>query len=412
MQPYGNWVVINGYGRCWQPTVVINDPSWQPYCNRGSWVYSDCGWYWNSSYAWGATFHYGRWFRAPNYGWCWYPDNVWAPSWVTWRYSNNYCGWAPLPPRTTYQAGVGIVYNGGGVSVGFGFGLGANCFSFVPTKYFCNPNPRNYCVAPGQVTQIYNNTTVINNFNVNNRKIVNNGIAVGNIATATHTPIHQVPVRDIHGGGGHGGHGQPANHFGNAPGANHDNFSGNNPRPSRTDIAGPSRTPSANHNQPVASNPRSQFNNATDQRQPPRNQMATTVPPRSTRQPDSRAPVTAQNQVGTMPNRNVAPVNNYFAQANQNRTQPQGTPRSSGMPNITVPQRNPVTVTAPYRPAIGANYRPATLPPVQTSVANNRQLTPSPTGNKTARLATTQPAQPQSGGRGAKPKSAANNEEQ
>ncbi len=370
LQPYGNWVVINGYGRCWQPTVVINDSSWQPYCNRGRWVYSDCGWYWNSDYAWGATFHYGRWFRAPNYGWCWYPDNVWAPSWVTWRYSNNYCGWAPLPPRTTYQAGVGIVYNGGGVSVGFGFGLGANCFSFVPTRYFCSPNPRNYCVAPGQVTQVYNNTTVINNFNVNNRKIVNNGIAVGNIATATHVSIHQVPVRDIHGGGVRDGHSQPANHFGNAPGANHDSFSGNNPRnPSRTDTAGPNRTPSANHNQPVASNPRSQFNNTTDQRQPIRNPVVATIPPRSTRQPDSRAPVAAQNQIGTSPNRNVAPANN-FAQANQNRTRSQTTSRPYDIPNITTPQRNPATVTAPYRPA--------TLPPSQMPVANNRQQTASP----------------------------------
>ncbi len=74
---------------------------------------------------------------ATGFGWCWYPDTVWAPSWVTWRYSNNYCGWAPLPPRTTFQAGVGIVYNGGSVSVGFSFGLGASCFTFVPTQYFC-----------------------------------------------------------------------------------------------------------------------------------------------------------------------------------------------------------------------------------------------------------------------------------
>ena len=90
-------------------------------------------------YAWGATFHYGRWFRNASVGWCWYPDTVWAPSWVTWRYSNNYCGWAPLPPRTACQAGVGIVYNGSGVSVGFNFGLGASCFTFVPTAIFLQP---------------------------------------------------------------------------------------------------------------------------------------------------------------------------------------------------------------------------------------------------------------------------------
>ena len=139
LAPYGSWVVVGGYGRCWRPTVCVYNSSWQPYCDNGHWVYSDCGWYWASSYAWGATFHYGRWFRDASFGWCWYPDTVWAPSWVTWRYSNNYCGWAPLPPHTAYQAGVGIVYNGGNVSVGFGFGLGASCFTFVPTAVFLQP---------------------------------------------------------------------------------------------------------------------------------------------------------------------------------------------------------------------------------------------------------------------------------
>ena len=37
-------------------------------------------------------------FTMRAYGWCWAPDTVWGPSWVTWRYSGDYCGWAPLPP--------------------------------------------------------------------------------------------------------------------------------------------------------------------------------------------------------------------------------------------------------------------------------------------------------------------------
>lgn len=197
LAPYGTWVVVNGYGRCWRPTVCVYNSNWQPYCDNGHWVYTDCGWYWASTYAWGATFHYGRWFRDASFGWCWYPDTVWAPSWVTWRYSNNYCGWAPLPPHTTYRTGVGIVYNGGNVSVGFSFGLGANCFTFVPTQYFCSSHPRNYCVAPAQVTQVYNNTTIINNYSLNNRTIVNHGIAVENIAAASHAPIRPVPVHQV-----------------------------------------------------------------------------------------------------------------------------------------------------------------------------------------------------------------------
>ena len=264
LAPYGSWIVINGYGRCWRPTTCVYDPSWQPYCDRGRWVYTDCGWYWNSDYAWGATFHYGRWFRNPSYGWCWYPDTVWGPSWVTWRRSNNYCGWAPLPPGTACQAGVGIVYNGGNVSAGFGFGLGANCYTFVPTAYFCNPHPRNYCVAPTQVTQVYNNTTVINNYNVNNRVIVNHGIAVNDIAAANRMNIQPVPVRQITAGYAHAGYGQPAqgggahqtgDYRGNgvAYNAAHNNYSS----PAQNWTAQP--TPYPQHNMVVATIPQRQL---------------------------------------------------------------------------------------------------------------------------------------------------------
>jgi len=186
LTPYGSWVVVAGYGRCWRPTACIYDSGWQPYCDRGRWVSTDCGWYWSSEYAWGATFHYGRWFRDPGFGWCWYPDTVWAPSWVTWRYSNQYCGWAPLPPMTACQSGVGFTYHGGGVNLSFGFGLGANCYTFVPTDYFCNPHPRQVCARPAQATQIYNNTTVINNIKIrgegHNQIVVNNGIPSQNLS--------------------------------------------------------------------------------------------------------------------------------------------------------------------------------------------------------------------------------------
>ncbi len=79
LSPYGTWLELPGYGWCWQPTVVIVNGSWLPYCDGGRWLWSDCGWYWNSYYSWGwAPFHYGRWCRYPRYGWVWCPDRVWA----------------------------------------------------------------------------------------------------------------------------------------------------------------------------------------------------------------------------------------------------------------------------------------------------------------------------------------------
>jgi hypothetical protein len=300
--------VINGYGRCWRPTVCVYDPGWRPYCDRGRWVYTDCGWYWSSDYAWGATFHYGRWFQNPGYGWCWCPDTVWGPSWVTWRYSNAYCGWAPLPPFTTWQAGVGFVYRGGGVSVGFGFGLGANCFTFVPTQFFCNSHPRNFCASPAQTTQIFNNTTVINNFNVrgsgHNRVVVNNGIPVQNVAAAAHEPIRPVPVHDADRSFAHGGNGQMSDRPGRVFGGNHPSAPGNagSPAqpttPTRTISSAPTTGQYPPHSIVINGNGNSRPTHfeAPVRTQPERNNPVTPVPqrpvpPANYRSPTYSAPV-------------------------------------------------------------------------------------------------------------------------
>jgi hypothetical protein len=89
LAPYGNWVQVDGYGLCWQPTVAIANSYWRPYSNAGRWLWTDNGWYWYSDYTWGwAPFHYGRWCSYPRVGWIWVPDTVWGPSWVSWRYTS------------------------------------------------------------------------------------------------------------------------------------------------------------------------------------------------------------------------------------------------------------------------------------------------------------------------------------
>ncbi len=207
LSPYGGWVNVEGYGLCWRPTVVAYDSGWQPYCNHGHWVYTDAGWYWYSDYSWGATaFHYGRWFHHARFGWCWYPDTVWAPSWVCWRYSNDYCGWAPLPPRCVYREGVGIVFNGAVVSAGFDFGIGVNFFTFVPTRNFCDRHPDRFRVHRDQAATIFNRTTVINNFNFDghNRTIINNGIQPERISAVSKTKIPRLAIHEATSAGAHG----------------------------------------------------------------------------------------------------------------------------------------------------------------------------------------------------------------
>ncbi len=198
LSPYGNWIEVDGYGLCWQPTVVVVNRGWSPYCDNGHWVYSDYGWYWVSDYSWGwAPFHYGRWFRHARWGWCWAPDTVWGPAWVTWRYTPDYCGWAPLPPTACYAPGFGFTYFGRSIGIGFGFGLRADCFTFVAVNFFCDRHPGRHRLPPHHVTQIFNNTVVVNQIVNRNNRIVNEGIPVRHIADASHTVIRPVRVRDV-----------------------------------------------------------------------------------------------------------------------------------------------------------------------------------------------------------------------
>ena len=199
LAPYGTWVQVPDYGWCWQPTVSVVDASWRPYCNRGRWLWTDSGWYWQSDYSWGwAPFHYGRWYRSPAYGWVWAPDTTWGPAWVTWRYSDTYCGWAPLPPGACFETGVGFTYGGGPVSVGFDFGLVPDCYTFIPTIYFCDRTPWYYCLPRHHIVAVFNRTTVINNYVIapNDRHIIHIGPGTNAIASVARSEIRKVRLHD------------------------------------------------------------------------------------------------------------------------------------------------------------------------------------------------------------------------
>jgi hypothetical protein len=198
LAPYGNWIDVAGYGQCWQPTVVVANPGWQPYCDRGHWVYSDCGWYWSSGYSWGwAPFHYGRWFHHSNWGWCWAPDTVWGPSWVTWRYTPGYCGWAPLPPSACFTPGVGFSHHSKSVSDSFGFGLDHSRFTFVSANRFLDPHLERHRLPLENSRQVFNNTVVFNHITQGrNNTVINEGIPVSQVAAATRTEIRRVHIRD------------------------------------------------------------------------------------------------------------------------------------------------------------------------------------------------------------------------
>ena len=198
LAPYGSWIYLSGYGWCWQPTVAVSVSEWRPYSDRGRWYWSDAGWYWNSDYSWGwAAFHYGRWYNHAGCGWVWAPGVTWAPSWVSWRYSDGYCGWAPLPPEAYYVHGAGFSYYGRHVGVGFEFGLTDFHYSFVSIGNFCDYAPYRHYVPRTTVHNVYRNTTVINNYGSgNNNTVINRGIGRETVARAGQNRIREVSVRE------------------------------------------------------------------------------------------------------------------------------------------------------------------------------------------------------------------------
>ena len=96
----GEWIETPEYGLVWRPTHV--NAEWQPY-TYGRWVWTREGWAWASDEPFGwAVYHYGRWAWSPAAGWMWVPGRVWAPAWVTWRWSDGYAAWCPMGVRSVY----------------------------------------------------------------------------------------------------------------------------------------------------------------------------------------------------------------------------------------------------------------------------------------------------------------------
>ena len=181
LAPYGQWTQHPGYGNVWMPNA---GPDFQPYATGGHWVMTEFGNTWVSDYAWGwAPFHYGRWIFDQAYGgWLWIPGTDWAPAWVSWRSGGDYYGWAPLGP------GVNININ-----------IPAPYWTFVPQVYFNSPRWYSYSVPRSRVVNIYQNTTIINNYyGSNNRYNYNYGPQRGDIERITRrsVPIYRIDPMD------------------------------------------------------------------------------------------------------------------------------------------------------------------------------------------------------------------------
>src|SRR2546423_31711 len=186
VEPYGDWIETGDYGYVFHPRQAESSRSWRPYTN-GRWVYSDAGWTWISEEPFGwATYHYGRWTRLRGIGWVWVPGNQWAPAWVSWRKSNDYVGWAPLPPEARFDQRSGI-HNWADSY----YDLGPDQYSFVPTREFGAQRIEPTVVPSQQNVTIINKTVNVTNITYNNTTIVNEGPSFDELRRESREPVQR-----------------------------------------------------------------------------------------------------------------------------------------------------------------------------------------------------------------------------
>jgi len=187
LSPRGAWVRVSDYGYCWHPAGVSE--AWRPYTD-GYWAYTDAGWTWVSYEDWGGiTYHYGRWTFVDGYGWVWVPGYHWGPAWVSWRRSDDYVGWAPLPPECHFHPGVTI-----GFSVDSSCGIGPGWYNFCAFHDFGAPALGAVILDPSRNVTIINSTVNITNITSSNGRVRNGGPSLAFVSQRTAQPIQRLAL--------------------------------------------------------------------------------------------------------------------------------------------------------------------------------------------------------------------------
>jgi uncharacterized protein YraI len=183
LAPYGEWVWLQGQ-YVWVPNDVGRQ--WRPY-TYGRWIYTDqYGWMWASDEPFGwATYHYGRWGFSNRVGWFWVPGSRWAPAWVSWRSSEEYLAWAPLPPA--YDERVSIDVSDGDVPDYY--------WQVVPSRSFLSADLRRDVVRDGDRARHLRGTRALGNVRIDNNVVVNNVVTPKYVEEKTNERVVPRKVR-------------------------------------------------------------------------------------------------------------------------------------------------------------------------------------------------------------------------
>jgi hypothetical protein len=192
MSPYGDWT-RRGNTYVFVPAVGAG---WRPY-TQGHWEYTDSyGWIWISDEPFGwAAYHYGRWGYDDEIGWYWVPATQWAPAWVSWRRSDNYVAWAPLPPDQDSGFAVNIDINSDRYADRY--------WAAVPAPRFLDRNVGSVVVRQGDTRfkVVFRDTKPLGRVEVRNKIVINNIIKVTDIERVTRKKVEVKRVRNVNDAG-------------------------------------------------------------------------------------------------------------------------------------------------------------------------------------------------------------------
>ncbi len=187
LRPFGEWVDLDGYGQCWKPSGV--GELWAPY-TVGSWAYSRHGWTWVSEEDFGGiVYHYGRWLRSIEDGWCWVPDLEWAASWVAWRYGTDTIGWAPLPPNAKWNPETGI-----GIWADRDYEIGPGNYAFCLMSDFGSPDVSKVLFSAARKVEGFRRSVSVTNISALGKGIFCGGPAFNWVASRASDPIDVIRV--------------------------------------------------------------------------------------------------------------------------------------------------------------------------------------------------------------------------
>jgi hypothetical protein len=187
LSPFGAWINLDPWGYVWCPSEMAY--GWRPY-DEGYWLWTDFGWDWMSDFEWGwIPFHYGRWGWDDGLGWFWVPGSVWGPAWVTWRWNDLYCGWAPIPPGIEFRAGMDFAALGRRIPGRF--------WVFVGGPHFLDRDIHRYVLPYERNTTIIPRTTLSDRFSFRGDRFVNDGVSLDVIRRLTGRQVPSYRLQDV-----------------------------------------------------------------------------------------------------------------------------------------------------------------------------------------------------------------------